>query len=92
MINEITSKTLQELKDGKAPGIDDIPVAFLKNSGDRTKNRLYKLLHRIYDTGDLLQEFTKSIIPLPMKLDARSSKHYETVSLVSHASSLYLNV
>lgn len=43
-------KALNELKDRKAPGIDEIPAEFIKNSGENVKDMLYEPVYGIYET------------------------------------------
>lgn len=46
-------KALNKLKDRKAPGVNEIPVEFIKNSGKPVKNKLYELIKRIFETGKM---------------------------------------
>lgn len=39
-----SEKALNELSDRKAPGVDEIPAEFFKNSGKNVNNMLYELL------------------------------------------------
>ena len=67
-MKEEFEKALNKLKHKKAPGIDEIPAEFIKNNGENVKNMLYELVYRIYETGEIPQDFTKCIIvPIPKK-------------------------
>lgn len=78
-------KALNELKDRKAPGIDEIPE-FFKNIGENVKEMLYELANRIYTTGKIPQDFTKYIIMLiSKKARANNYNQYRTLSFLSYA-------
>ena len=48
---------------------------------------LFELVNKIYDTGELPDDFKKCLIlPLPKKPSAKRCEQYRTISLVVHAS------
>ena len=80
---------LNKLKDKKAPGIDGIPAELIKAAGKKAKDELFKLVDRIYRTGDVPGDFKQCIIiPLPKKASANKCEQYRTLSLISHASKI----
>jgi len=78
-MKEEFEKALNELRDRKTPGVNEISAVFIKNSGENVKNMLYELVYRIYETGKITQDFTKCIImPTPKKQEqvpANSIEH-----------------
>ena len=55
-------KTLSELKNGKATGIDGIPAEILKALGLTGKHELFEICLDIYSRGHWSRDFTDSII------------------------------
>ena len=65
-------KALDELKVNKAPGLYDISAELLKTGGEKLKTELYELICKIYETGELPEDFSKYIIvSIPEILNAR---------------------
>jgi hypothetical protein len=44
-------QAVRQLKDRKAPGIDDLPAELIKAAGDQVQRELFYLVCRIYETG-----------------------------------------
>src|SRR5437868_8370022 len=61
LFDEIQS-SIKDIKSGKAVGIDDIPVEFLKLLDEGTMTELAKLCIKIYETGKWPEDFTKVIM------------------------------
>lgn len=86
-------RALQDLKERKAPGVDNIQGELLKKAGERLKGALYDMVCSIYVTGEVPEDFVKCIIvPLPKKPNARSCEEYRTLSLVCHASKIVTGI
>lgn len=86
-------KAMEELKNNKAPGIDEIPAELLKNFGEKAKDVLFKIISSIYKTGQIPSDFTKClIIPIPKKARAQTCEQYRTLSLISHASNVLTRI
>lgn len=84
---------IKTLTDGKATGVDEIPAELLKTLDDTTKEKLYQLLREIYETGKLPTDFVESkCITIPKKGNATDCNNYRTISLLSHASKILLNI
>ena len=85
--------TLKELKNGKAPGPDDIPSEFLKSLVGEAKAELKLICHLIYKNGDWPEDHTKiSMIAFPKKPKTIKCSEHRTISLISHASKIVLRI
>jgi hypothetical protein len=86
-------RSLQDLKEQKAPGVDYVQGGLLKKSGEKLKRALYDLICSMYWTGELPEDFVKCIIvPIPKKANAKSCEEYRTLSLVCHASKILARI
>lgn len=84
---------MNDLKNNKAPGIDGLQAEMLKNAGEEAKDRLFKLICRIYETGNLPKDFKRNIIlTIPKKSGADKCENYRTISLTSHASKILTRI
>lgn len=64
-------KALSELKNKKAPGVNEIPA--LKNCGENAKKIINELIQKSYEIEQVPRDFTKCIIvPIPKK----TTRHY----------------
>jgi len=79
-------RALKDLNSGKAVGIDEIPAELLRSIGESGLTRLFNLVKRIYETGEIPRDFEKSLIfTLPKKPKADKCENYRTISITSHA-------
>jgi len=81
-------ETRKTLKNKKAEGIDEIPVAFLKQLGAKVTIKLFNICCKIYDEGKGPKDFVESIIE--KKAEAEECSDYRTLSLISHASKILI--
>jgi hypothetical protein len=90
---EEVEKALKSIHAGKANGPDGIPIELLQNGGIEVKRRLYKIIVAVWSTGKWPKDWCESTcIPIPKKGDATKCENYRTLSLVSHASKVLLNI
>jgi len=55
--------------------------------GEKVKNELFKIIRDIYDTGELSENYVKSLIfSIPKK--AKKCEEFRTTSLLFHASNI----
>jgi hypothetical protein len=79
------------LKNGKSPGIDDIPAELIKSAGESGVRIMHKLCKVIWRTKRWPEEWSKAVfIFLPKSGDLRDCKNYRTISLLCHASKILL--
>ncbi|GFR62865.1 RNA-directed DNA polymerase from mobile element jockey-like [Elysia marginata] len=84
-------KTINDMKNGKAAGPDQILIELLQALGNWGIDQLTQLLNRIYDTGNIPKDMLIStLIPLQKKPGATECKNHRTISLMSHTLKLLL--
>lgn len=84
---------IKEMKSGKAVGVDEIPVEFLKMLDGKALEKLVELCKLIYETSEWPEVFTRIVmIPIPKKANAIECADYRTISLISHAAKIMLKI
>ena len=84
---------IQEMKNKKSEGIDNIPAELLKSLGEKATEELVKLCQQMYERGEWPDDFTKTIIvPMEKKTNAVECEDFRTISLIPHASKIILKV
>ena len=77
-------KAITSLNAGKASGPDDIPAEAIKGDLDTSTEMMYKLLGKIWETGEIPQEWKEGyLVKLPKKGDLRDCKNYRGIMLLS---------
>ncbi|KAL4098550.1 hypothetical protein QTP88_023137 [Uroleucon formosanum] len=93
ILSEEIEQAVSKLKNNKAPGSDEITAEMLKLSGDKGVKILWKLCNEVWTTGVWPEDWAESIfIPLHKKGSTEDCSNYRTISLISHASKVLLNV
>ena len=85
----LTDKELDDalngMKNGKAPGWDNVPIELYQNSAS-AKVELYRVIRLIYDTEIVPAEMVRGIfIMLYKKKDHNSYSNYRAICLLCHA-------
>lgn len=81
------TRALQQLKNNKAPGIDNIPAELFKFGGSVLFSRLHHLILQIWDKSTVPAEFRNSlIVTLFKKGDKSQCNNYRGISLLCTAS------
>jgi hypothetical protein len=76
-------EVISNMKNGKAPGIDNITVELIKNSGSELLHRLFELLLQIWDQERMPDEWEIGIIcPIFKIIDCRECTNYCGVTLL----------
>ena len=84
---------ISKIKARKAPGVDGIEGKLILGGGQTIVQIMHKLCNRIWNTGEFLELWTKSIIvTIPKKGDATKCENYRTISLICHASKIILEI
>jgi hypothetical protein len=84
---------LYDLKQNKAPGIDNITAELLQCASMKIKDALYQLTQDIYEKGDVPDDYCKSIIvTIPKKSGANSCEQFRTLSLLTHVSKILTKI
>ncbi|CAF1377520.1 unnamed protein product [Adineta ricciae] len=81
------------MKMNKATGPDGISVEMIQCLDEIGVDVMTKLVNKIYDTGDIPEDLTKSIfIALPKKSGATECELHRTISLMSHVTKILLKI
>lgn len=86
-------QAIKQLKNGKAPGIDNIPAELIKQGGHRIVDAMHKICNQIWTSKTWPENWTRSlIIPIPKKANSNKCENYRTISLISHPSKVMLQL
>jgi exonuclease III len=90
ILEEEVAKARRNMKNGKAPGDDQITVELI---GCVSIKLITKLFNRIYNSGKIPEDWLKStFITLPKKTITKTGDDYRLISLMSHMLKLFLRV
>src|SRR6266550_6007049 len=93
ILKEEVFLAMKEMKNGKAVGIDEIPIEVLKCLDDRGIQEIVKLCNRIYATEEWPKDFVRTVMtPIPKKQGTRKCEEYRSISLISHAAKIMLRI
>src|SRR6516225_7306849 len=93
LLTEEITRAIEDLKDNKAVGVDDVPSEFLKSLGDKGTKEVVRLCKNMYDTGKWPEDFTRLMfVPIEKKENAVDCEDHRTISLICHASKIMLKV
>ena len=86
-------QALRQIKSGKDPGVDDLPIEIWKATGEVGVELLWRLCIKIWTCGEWPSEWCRAIfLPLPKKGNLKECSNYRTISLIVHASKILLKV
>ena len=81
---EELATVLKGLKNNKAPGADSATNEFLKYGGSEVRNKVLKIMHMIFEKGEVPNDFRKTLIkPQYKKGDKSECRNYRGISVVS---------
>lgn len=84
---------LNSLSNGKAPGIDGLPIELIKGTGDKGIEVLTALCNQVWKRILWPKEWKRSVyIPIPKKGDSRECSNNRTIALIPHASKVLLKI
>src|SRR6476661_4642905 len=90
--SEVTN-AIEALKVGKAIGPDGVPDEFWKVLGTKGTKELVELCKEMYVKGIWPSDFTRvAMIPLQKKMNAIECSDHRTISLISHALKILVNI
>jgi hypothetical protein len=93
MLCSEVERVIEEMRDKKATGYDDVPVEALTLLGDDGLNLLTQLINNIYESGERLKDFTEvKMIALKKKPKARKCTDHCTISLIAHVAKVVASV
>jgi hypothetical protein len=77
-------EVISNMKNGKAPGIDNITVELIKNCGPELLQRVFELLLQIWDEERMPEEWEIGIIcPIFKKGGRRKCSNYRGITLLN---------
>ena len=86
ILEEDIAKAVRMLKDGKSPGVDNIPAEILKHGGSGIVDTLTVVCQKIWTSGQWIEDWTKSvIILLPKKGSTRLFQNYRKISVIKRS-------
>ena len=81
------------LKEGKSPGIDNIPSELVKYRGNAVVRILTTLCQKSWSSKIWPSQWTKTlIIPVPKKVDLKKCKNYRSLSVICYSSKILLYI
>jgi hypothetical protein len=84
---------IKKLKPMKAPGVDGVCGELIQYGGEAAKHGIHKICQRAWEEETFPEIWTKSIIiTIPKKGDLQLCENYRTISLVTHASKILLEI
>ena len=84
---------VKKLKNGKAPGLDNIPPEALKEGGTITVDVLHKFLNKIWKEEEIPNDWKEGLlIKLPKKGDLSLCKNWRGIMLLSMVGKILCNV
>ena len=89
-VEEVKAATLS-LKNGKAPGVDQVRAEAIKAGGDTLLHRLHSLLRTIWRT-EQVPRAKAVIIPIHKKGDNQECKNYRGISLLSIVGKVFMKI
>ena len=92
ILMEEVELAIMEMKNGKATGVDGIPIELVKSLGEG-KKEILSLCNKIYSEGEWPEEFMETVLlPILKKSNAKECKEFRTISLISHTAKILLRI
>jgi hypothetical protein len=86
-------QAIKSVKTNKATGPDGISIEMIQSLDELGLDVMTKLINKIYDTGEIPEDLTKSIfIALPKKSGTTECELHRTISLMSHVTKILLKI
>ena len=93
VIESEVRKALEEMKKGKAEGVDELPTEFLKYLNEKGVETIVSMCNRIYETGEWTEDFLATLmVPIPKKKGTIKCEEHRTISLISNCAKVFLRV
>ena len=93
VLQEEIDTAIAKLKQGKAPGPDHVPAEAWQAAGEETRRAIKREIDNIWQTGRWPESWTRvTTVPIPKRVGVTRCDEHRTISLVSHASKILLNI
>ena len=84
---------LESITTNKASGGDGIPIELFETLKDDAAKVLHSVCQQVWETQQWPQDWKRSVfIPIPTKGNAKECSNYRTITLISHASKVMLQI
>ncbi|XP_072014901.1 uncharacterized protein [Amphiura filiformis] len=84
-------QVMDQMKNAKSPGIDEIPAELLKATGKEGVDIMWRLCCRIWKEQEWPKDGCRAVfVPLPKKGNLKECSKHRTISLICHASKVLL--
>src|SRR6201990_159334 len=91
IIGEELEVALGAMKNGKAPGEDEIPIELIKEGGEKMKEVILNMINRCWNESEVPESWGKAIV-VPIykgKGDPADCNNYRGITLLDHLSKTY---
>ena len=93
ILHKEVTHAIAQMKDNKAPGIDEITSDIIKAGGDEAAIQLTKLYNQILQSKKIPQKWKEAkVILLHKKDDKADIKNYRPISLLSHVYKIFTKI
>ena len=92
ILMEEVELAINEMKNGKATGVDGIPIEMVKCLCEEN-NEILSLCNKFYNDGEWPVEFMETVLlPISKKSNAKKCKEFRTISMISHTTKILLRI
>ena len=84
---------VKQLKQGKSPGLDNIPGEMIRTNGSAALKALHTLITKVWVTSDWPDDWKQQeFVMLHKSGDTKDCNNYRTIALISHTSKIMLTI
>ena len=91
ILMEEVELVVKEMKNGKATGVDGIPIELVKCLGEG-KKEILSLCNKIYNEVEWPEEFMEVLLPIHKKNNAKKCKRFMTIGMISRTAKTILRI
>ncbi|KAJ4432498.1 hypothetical protein ANN_21118 [Periplaneta americana] len=92
ILREEIELELGKMKNGKATGVDGIPIELVKYLNE-DKKEILSLYNKIYDKAEWPEDFTETVLlSIPKKNNTKKCNEFRTISLISDSAKSLLRI
>jgi hypothetical protein len=89
-VMEELNAVLKNMKEGKAPGSDNITLEAIKKGGVKLKENILMICNKVLETGETPESWREGIIiPIPKKGNLRLASNYRGITLLPIPMKIY---
>ncbi|XP_014779078.1 uncharacterized protein LOC106875438 [Octopus bimaculoides] len=92
-LKEEVRQALYHTKNGKSPGVDELPIEIWKVKGDIGIELLWSLCVKVWNDVEWTINWGHAVfVPIPKKCNPRECSNHRTISLIVHTSKILLRI